>query len=222
VRTQYGDKYDVAINAYQEFLRGLLDITDNRQKDKIIPPKQVVCHDGQDAYLVVAADKGTSTFSDTANAVAAEYQFWLGDAFASGGSNGYDHKKIGITARGAFVSLARLARECDFDPYNEPFSMVGIGDMSGDVFGNGLLQSPHIRLQAAFNHNYIFIDPYPDPAVSFAERQRLFALPRSNWPDYNRELMSEGGGIFSRSERKITLSEEMKDMLNGASRCVIC
>lgn len=213
VRTQYGDKYDVAVNAYQEFLRGLLDITDNRQKDKIIPPKQVVCHDGQDAYLVVAADKGTSTFSDTANAVAAEYQFWLGDAFASGGSNGYDHKKIGITARGAFVSLARLARECNFDPYNEPFSMVGIGDMSGDVFGNGLLLSTHIRLQAAFNHDYIFVDPYPDTAVSFAERQRLFALPRSNWPDYNRELMSEGGGIFSRSERKIILSEEMKDML---------
>lgn len=213
VRTQYGDKYDVAVNAYQEFLRGLLDITDNRQKDKILPPKQVVCHDGQDAYLVVAADKGTSTFSDTANAVAAEYQFWLGDAFASGGSNGYDHKKIGITARGAFVSLARLAREAGFDPYNEPFSMVGIGDMSGDVFGNGLLQSPHIRLQAAFNHNYIFIDPYPDPSVSFAERQRLFSLPRSDWPDYNRELMSEGGGIFSRSERKIQLSDEMKDML---------
>lgn len=213
VRTQYGDKYDVAVHAYQEFLRGLLDVTDNRQKDKIITPKNMVCHDGQDAYLVVAADKGTSTFSDTANAIAAEYQFWLGDAFASGGSNGYDHKKMAITARGAFVSLARLARECGFDPYQDAFSMVGIGDMSGDVFGNGLLLSRHVRLQAAFNHNYIFIDPYPDPEVSYAERQRLFALPHSNWPDYNRELMSEGGGIFARSERKITLSEEMKDML---------
>ncbi len=213
VRATYGDKYDIALNADQEFLRGLLDITDNRHKDKVISPKNVICHDGQDTYLVVAADKGTATFSDTANAVAAEYQFWLGDAFASGGSNGYSHKAMGITARGAFISLARLAKEADFDPYNEPFSMVGIGDMSGDVFGNGLLLSKQIRLQAAFNHNYIFIDPYPDPETSYQERKRLFALPQSDWRDYNRELMSEGGGIFSRNERKIVLSEEMKDML---------
>ncbi len=213
VRTVYGDKQEIAINAYQEFLRALLDITDNRLKDKIHSPKHVVCHDEDDSYLVVAADKGTASFSDTANSVAAEYQYWLGDAFASGGSNGYDHKKMGITARGAFVSLAQLARECGFNPNTTPFTMAGIGDMAGDVFGNGLLQSPHTQLVAAFNHSHIFIDPTPDCAVSFAERQRLFALPRSNWPDYNRKLISEGGGVFARTPRKISLSIEMKAVL---------
>jgi glutamate dehydrogenase len=213
VRTVYGDKQEIGINAYQEFLRGLLDVTDNRHKDKVITPKQVVCHDQEDSYLVVAADKGTASFSDTANAIAAEYQFWLGDAFASGGSNGYDHKKMGITARGAFVSLVHLARECGFNPKTTPFTMVGIGDMSGDVFGNGLLQSPHTKLVAAFNHSHIFIDPTPHAALSFNERQRLFALPKSNWSDYNRKLISEGGGVFARSPKKISLSIEMKAVL---------
>jgi glutamate dehydrogenase len=213
VRTVYGDKQDIGLHAYKEFLRGILDVTDNRQKDKIITPKDVVCHDDDDSYLVVAADKGTASFSDTANTVAAEYQFWLGDAFASGGSNGYDHKKIGITARGAYVSLVHLARECGFNPSITPFTMAGIGDMSGDVFGNGLLQSPHTKLVAAFNHSHIFIDPTPHAAISFAERQRLFALPKSNWSDYNRKLISEGGGVFARSPKKISLSIEMKAVL---------
>ncbi len=213
VRTIYGDKQENGIHAYQEFLRGLIEITDNRVKDKIVSPANVICHDGDDPYLVVAADKGTATFSDTANALAKQYQFWLGDAFASGGSNGYDHKKLGITARGAFISLVRLARECGFDPQKTPFTMAGIGDMSGDVFGNGLQQSQQIKLVAAFNHSHIFIDPNPDPAVSFAERQRLFVLPKSNWSDYNRKLISAGGGVFARSEKKIALSSEMKALL---------
>lgn len=213
VRTAYGDKQEVGLRAYQEFLRGLLEITDNRQKDKVVTPKQIVCHDAIDPYLVVAADKGTATFSDTANALAAEYQFWLGDAFASGGSNGYDHKKMGITARGAFVSLTALARECGFDPQKTPFTMVGIGDMSGDVFGNGLLLSRQIKLVAAFNHSHIFLDPNPDPATSFAERQRLFALPRSGWPDYDSKCLSAGGGVFSRHDKKINLSPEIRKLL---------
>ena len=166
-----------------------------------MPPPQVVRRDGDDPYLVVAADKGTATFSDIANRIAAEYNFWLGDAFASGGSAGYDHKKMGITARGGWECVKRHFREIGIDTQTQDFTVVGIGDMAGDVFGNGMLQSPHIRLLAAFNHQHIFIDPEPDAARSFAERQRLFALPRSTWEDYNRKLISKGGGIFPRSAK---------------------
>ncbi|PTQ89557.1 NAD-glutamate dehydrogenase domain-containing protein [Agitococcus lubricus] len=213
VRTIYGDRQELGLRAYQEFLRGLLELTDNRHKDAVIKPKFVVCHDQDDPYLVVAADKGTATFSDTANSLAADYQFWLGDAFASGGSNGYDHKKMAITARGAFVSLHALAKERGFNPLTDTFTMVGIGDMSGDVFGNGLLLTSTVKLLAAFNHSHIFIDPNPDPAASFAERQRLFALPKSNWSDYHRSVLSAGGGIFSRQDKKIKLSPEVKALL---------
>ncbi len=197
-------------NAYQVFLRGLLDLTDNRVGDRIESPAQVVVHDEPDPYLVVAADKGTAGFSDIANGIAESYGFWLGDAFASGGSRGYSHKAMGITARGAFVSLERLARECGFDPHANHFTMVGIGSMSGDVFGNGLLLSRHIRLVAAFNHSHVFIDPQPDPEASFRERQRLFNLPHGGWQDYNPALISAGGGVFPRSDKRILLSPEMK------------
>ncbi|NRB22455.1 NAD-glutamate dehydrogenase [Shewanella sp.] len=198
---------------YRIFIRGLLDISDNIIEGEVIPPKNVVRHDDDDPYLVVAADKGTATFSDIANSISEEYNFWLGDAFASGGSNGYDHKKMGITARGAWESVKRHFREIGIDCQTTDFTCLAIGDMAGDVFGNGMLLSEHIRLVAAFNHLHIFIDPNPDAASSYKERARLFDLPRSSWDDYNKELISKGGGIFLRSAKKIPLSAEMKEML---------
>ncbi|MCP5123761.1 MAG: NAD-glutamate dehydrogenase [Pseudomonadales bacterium] len=198
------------IACYQLYIRALLDITDNRSADGVIRPPQVVVKDDEDPYLVVAADKGTASFSDIANAISAEYNFWLGDAFASGGSAGYDHKKMGITARGAWVSVQRHFREIGIDVQSTDFTVVGIGDMAGDVFGNGMLLSEHIRLVAAFNHQHIFIDPEPDAATSFAERKRLFELPRSGWGDYNLQLVSAGGGVFSRAAKSIPISAEMK------------
>ena len=198
------------IACYKTFIRGLLDITDNLVDNAVSPPKQVVRYDKDDPYMVVAADKGTATFSDIANSVAKEYNFWLGDAFASGGSFGYDHKKMAITARGAWVSVQRHFREMNINVQHDPITVVGIGDMAGDVFGNGLLRSQTVKLVGAFNHMHIFIDPNPDAAVSFKERQRLFDLPRSSWEDYNAKLMSKGGGIFSRSSKSIPVSKEMK------------
>jgi glutamate dehydrogenase len=201
------------IACYQTLIRGMLDLTDNIVDDKIVAPPQVVRHDGDDAYLVVAADKGTATFSDIANAISEEYGFWLGDAFASGGSAGYDHKKMGITARGAWECVKRHFREIGTDIQNEDFSAVGIGDMSGDVFGNGMLQSRHIRLLAAFNHQHIFLDPDPDAARSFKERQRLFRLPRSSWDDYSKAAISKGGGVYSRAAKSLSLSREVQVLL---------
>ncbi|SES75077.1 glutamate dehydrogenase [Marinobacter segnicrescens] len=201
------------VAAYKTFIRGLLDITDNLVDNGIQPPSDVVRHDGDDHYLVVAADKGTATFSDIANGLAAEYGFWMGDAFASGGSHGYDHKKMGITARGAWVSVERHFRELGINPANDTFSVIGIGDMGGDVFGNGLLRSDKARLVAAFNHMHIFIDPDPDPGKSFAERKRLFEMPRSAWSDYDESLISEGGGVFSRNAKSIPVSPQMKKLL---------
>jgi glutamate dehydrogenase len=201
------------VACYQTFIRGLLDLTDNIVAGRIAPPAQVVRRDGDDAYLVVAADKGTATFSDIANAIATDYGFWLGDAFASGGSAGYDHKKMAITARGAWECVKRHFREMDIDTQKTDFSVAGIGDMSGDVFGNGMLLSRHIRLQAAFDHRHIFIDPDPQPAVSFAERARLFALPRSSWDDYDRRKLSRGGGIFPRAAKSIALPAEARALL---------
>ncbi|WP_416885775.1 NAD-glutamate dehydrogenase [Marinospirillum sp.] len=198
------------IACYQTFIRSLLDVTDNLINQQLVPPAQVVRHDEDDPYLVVAADKGTATFSDLANAISAEYNFWLGDAFASGGSAGYDHKKMGITARGAWVSVQRHFREMGIDVQRQSVSVLGIGDMNGDVFGNGLLCSDQLQLVAAFNHKHIFIDPQPDPATSYAERQRLFALPRSGWDDYRPELISEGGGIFLRDAKSITITPQMQ------------
>ncbi len=206
-----GNRDDVlaeGIACYQTFLRGLLDITDNLDGDTVTPPDRVVRYDEDDPYLVVAADKGTATFSDYANEVAEDYGFWLGDAFASGGSAGYDHKKMGITARGAWESVKRHFRELGKDIQNEPFTTVGIGDMAGDVFGNGMLLSPHTQLVAAFNHLHIFIDPVPDCESSYAERERLFKLPRSSWEDYNTSIISEGGGVFSRKSKRIELSPQ--------------
>ncbi|EDP99680.1 NAD-glutamate dehydrogenase [Shewanella benthica] len=199
---------------YRIFIRGLLDISDNIIEGEVIPPKNVVRHDDDDPYLVVAADKGTATFSDIANSISEEYNFWLGDAFASGGSNGYDHKKMGITARGAWESVKRHFREMGIDCQTTDFTCLAIGDMAGDVFGNGMLLSEHIRLVAAFNHLHIFIDPNPDAASSHKERARIFELPRSSWEDYNKELISKGGGVFLRSAKKISLSAEMKEMLD--------
>jgi glutamate dehydrogenase len=198
---------------YRMFIRGLLDITDNIVNGNVVPPSDVVRHDEDDPYLVVAADKGTATFSDIANAIAIEYGFWLGDAFASGGSNGYDHKKMGITAKGGWESVKRHFREIGIDCQTTEFTCVGIGDMAGDVFGNGMLLSRFTRLQAAFNHMHIFIDPNPDAESSYVERERLFNLPRSSWDDYNCELISKGGGLFLRSAKSIPLSAEMKQML---------
>ncbi|MGV7210938.1 NAD-glutamate dehydrogenase domain-containing protein [Oxalobacteraceae bacterium A2-2] len=194
---------------YRLFISSLLEVTDNRVLGKIVPPADTVCYDSADPYLVVAADKGTATFSDIANSIAVQRGFWLGDAFASGGSNGYDHKKMGITAKGAFEAVKRHFYEMDLDMDTTPFTMVGVGDMSGDVFGNGALLSRQIRLLAAFDHRHIFLDPDPDTAVSFAERQRLFALPRSSWDDYNKELISAGGGVYPRSARSIELSPQV-------------
>ncbi len=201
------------IACYKTFITGLLDVTDNLLEGKVVPPKQVVRHDEDDYYLVVAADKGTATFSDIANEISLKKGHWLGDAFASGGSQGYDHKKMGITARGAWVSVQRHFREMGVDIQSEPFTAIGIGDMAGDVFGNGMLLSPHTKLVAAFNHMHIFLDPDPDPAKSFAERKRLFELPRSSWTDYNQKLMSKGGGIFERSAKSVTLTPEVKRWL---------
>lgn len=198
---------------YRIFIRALLDITDNIVNGEIVHPVDVVRHDEDDPYLVVAADKGTATFSDIANAISQEYNFWLGDAFASGGSNGYDHKKMGITAKGGWESVKRHFREVGIDCQTTDFTCLGIGDMAGDVFGNGMLLSKHTKLVAAFNHMHIFIDPNPDAAASYEERVRLFALPRSSWEDYNSKLISKGGGIFLRSSKSIPLSAEMKQML---------
>ncbi|MFO1155816.1 MAG: NAD-glutamate dehydrogenase [Rhodospirillales bacterium] len=198
------------VACYRTFIRGLLDLTDNRVGGGIIPPTRVVRRDGDDPYLVVAADKGTATFSDIANALAAEYGFWLGDAFASGGSHGYDHKVMGITARGAWEGVKRHFRELGRDIQAEPFTLVGVGDMSGDVFGNGMLLSPHIRLLAAFDHRHIFVDPDPDPARSLVERQRLFALPRSSWADYDPALLSPGGAILPRTAKLVSSTPEMR------------
>jgi glutamate dehydrogenase len=205
------------IACYQDFLRGLLDLTDNLAGTQVVPPPQVVRVDGDDPYLVVAADKGTATFSDYANAISKEYGHWLGDAFASGGSVGYDHKAMGITARGAWESVKRFFREMGIDTQTTDFTVAGIGDMSGDVFGNGMLLSRHIKLVAAFDHRHIFIDPTPDAASSFAERERLFKLPRSSWADYDTKLISPGGGIWSRSEKSIPLSPQARAALGTSS-----
>ncbi|HEX5792737.1 MAG TPA: NAD-glutamate dehydrogenase domain-containing protein, partial [Rheinheimera sp.] len=201
---------------YRTFIRGLLDVTDNIVQGAIVPPKDVVRHDEDDPYLVVAADKGTATFSDISNGISEEYGFWLGDAFASGGSNGYDHKKMGITARGGWESVKRHFREIGIDCQTTDFTCVGIGDMAGDVFGNGMLLSKHIRLQVAFNHMHIFIDPNPDAAKSWEERNRMFNLATSTWDDYDKSLISEGGGIFLRSAKAIKLSPQMKEMLGSS------
>ncbi len=197
------------IACYKLFISGLLDLTDNLVTGSVVPPPRVVRHDGDDTYLVVAADKGTATFSDIANSLAGDYGFWLGDAFASGGSVGYDHKAMGITAKGAWESVKRHFREQGRDVQSEEFTVVGIGDMSGDVFGNGMLLSPHIRLVAAFDHRHVFLDPDPDAAASFAERQRLFALPRSSWADYDTSLISAGGGVYPRSAKSIRISAQV-------------
>ncbi|MES2214762.1 MAG: NAD-glutamate dehydrogenase domain-containing protein [Pseudomonadota bacterium] len=208
-----GEYMELAIECYKTFLRGLLDLTDNIVEGQMIKPGNMVIYDGDDPYLVVAADKGTATFSDYANAVSREYNFWLGDAFASGGSAGYDHKKIGITARGAWVSVADHFASLGIDVQKDSVRVVGIGDMSGDVFGNGMLLSKSIKLIAAFNHMHIFIDPNPDPEKSYWERHRLFNLPSSQWTEYNPSLISKGGGIFSRSSKTITLTAEIKELL---------
>ncbi|MCL8025682.1 NAD-glutamate dehydrogenase [Nocardioides bruguierae] len=202
--------------AYRTFISGLLDITDNLVDGATVPPPRVVRHDGDDSYLVVAADKGTATFSDIANGVAQDYGFWLGDAFASGGSVGYDHKAMGITARGAWVSVQRHFRERGVDCQREDFTAVGVGDMSGDVFGNGMLLSEHTRLVAAFDHRDVFLDPHPDAAVSYAERKRLFELPRSSWRDYDASLISEGGGVFSRQAKSVPVSAQVRALLGLA------
>ena len=202
------------VACYKTLIRGMLDITDNISGDEIVPPTDVTRYDDDDPYLVVAADKGTATFSDIANGISEEYGFWLGDAFASGGSVGYDHKEMGITARGAWESVSRHFRELGHDTQSEDFSVIGIGDMSGDVFGNGMLLSRHIKLVGAFNHMHIFLDPDPDPEKSFDERERLFGLPRSSWTDYDEGLISEGGGIFPRTAKSIPLSPQVREMLD--------
>lgn len=201
------------VECYKTFLRGLLDLTDNLVANQLVPPQNVVRHDGDDPYLVVAADKGTASFSDYANEISAEYHHWLGDAFASGGSVGYDHKKMGITARGAWESVKRHFLETGLDTQTTDFTVVGVGDMSGDVFGNGMLLSRHIRLIAAFDHRHIFLDPNPDAEASFMERERMFALPRSSWDDYNKSLISPGGGVHPRSAKLITITPEVKRVL---------
>jgi glutamate dehydrogenase len=198
---------------YQTFISAMLDITDNREGERVVPPREVVRHDGDDPYLVVAADKGTATFSDVANEIAGRYGFWLGDAFASGGSVGYDHKKMGITARGAWESVKNHFATLGLNPATDQFTVAGVGDMSGDVFGNGMLLSDQLKLVAAFDHRHIFLDPDPDPAVSFAERQRLFALARSSWTDYDRTLVSAGGGVWPRSAKSVPLSPQARAVL---------
>ncbi|REL35777.1 NAD-glutamate dehydrogenase [Thalassotalea euphylliae] len=205
--------FEAGQECYKTFIRGLLDITDNIIKGDIIPPIDVVRHDEDDPYLVVAADKGTATFSDIANGISDDYNFWMGDAFASGGSVGYDHKGMGITAKGAWESVKRHFREMDIDCQTTDFTAIGVGDMAGDVFGNGMLLSKHIRLQAAFNHMHIFIDPDPVAAPTYKERERLFNMPGCTWEDYNKELISEGGGIFSRAAKSIKLTPQIKKMI---------
>ncbi|OUR62288.1 NAD-glutamate dehydrogenase [Colwellia sp. 39_35_sub15_T18] len=205
--------FEAGKECYRTFIRALLDITDNIVNGEVVPPVDVVRLDEDDAYLVVAADKGTATFSDIANGISDEYNFWLGDAFASGGSVGYDHKAMGITAKGAWESVKRHFREMDVDCQSTDFTCIAIGDMAGDVFGNGMLLSKHIRLQAAFNHLHIFIDPQPDAAKTYPERERLFNLPGCSWEDYNKELISAGGGIFSRHVKSIKLTPQIKKML---------
>ncbi len=187
------------VACYRTFMSGLLDLTDNRQGDQVIPPVDVVRYDDDDPYLVVAADKGTATFSDIANSISLERGFWLGDAFASGGSAGYDHKEMGITARGAWESVKRHFRNLGTDIQSTDVTVVGIGDMSGDVFGNGMILSRHLKLIGAFNHLHVFLDPHPDPETSFQERERLFGLPRSTWEDYDPNLISKGGGVWPRT-----------------------
>jgi len=216
VKTPFAEREEGARlvkEAYQTLMRGLLDLTDNRTADGVRRPAGIVAYDDEDPYLVVAADKGTAHLPDTANGVSDEYGFWLGDAFASGGSHGYDHKKLGITARGAWVSVMRHFRERGHDTQSEPFTVIGIGDMSGDVFGNGMLLSRKIRLLAAFDHRHIFLDPDPDAERSFEERQRLFRLPRSSWDDYDRSLISSGGGIYSRQAKEIPISPQVRKWL---------
>ncbi|AEV88290.1 NAD-glutamate dehydrogenase [Actinoplanes sp. SE50] len=210
-----GDR-DEAVECYKRFVTALMDVTDNILSGKIVPPVDVVRHDGDDPYLVVAADKGTATFSDIANEISVGKEFWLGDAFASGGSAGYDHKKMGITARGAWESVKKHFRDLGKDTQSEEFTVVGVGDMSGDVFGNGMLLSEHIRLVAAFDHRHIFLDPAPDAATSYAERRRLFDLPRSSWADYDAGLISEGGGVYPRSAKKIPVSPQVRAALDLA------
>ena len=202
------------IACYKRFINGLLDITDNLVDGEVVHPVDVVRHDGDDPYLVVAADKGTATFSDIANGISAEHGFWLGDAFASGGSVGYDHKGMGITAKGAWESVKRHFRALGIDSQSQDFTCVGIGDMSGDVFGNGMLLSKHIRLVAAFDHRHIFLDPNPDAARSYVERERMFKLPRSSWDDYDRSLISEGGGIHPRSVKSIAITPQVRAALD--------
>jgi len=201
------------IEAYKLFISSLLDVTDNLVKGEVVPPPRVVRHDPDDTYLVVAADKGTAKFSDIANGVAQSYGFWLDDAFASGGSAGYDHKGMGITARGAWESVKRHFRELGHDTQTQDFTVVGVGDMSGDVFGNGMLLSEHIRLVVAFDHRHVFVDPDPDAATGYAERRRLFDLPRSSWADYDASLISEGGGVFPRTAKRITITPQMRAAL---------
>jgi glutamate dehydrogenase len=208
-----GDR-DEAVICYQEFVSALLDVTDNIAGGQIVPPTDVIRHDGDDPYLVVAADKGTATFSDIANEISVSKDFWMGDAFASGGSAGYDHKKMGITARGAWESVKRHFRDMGVDTQTQDFTVVGVGDMSGDVFGNGMLLSEHIRLVAAFDHRHIFLDPDPDAATSYAERRRLFDLPRSSWADYDETLISEGGGVHPRTAKSIPISPQVRRVLD--------
>jgi glutamate dehydrogenase len=208
------------IACYQTLIRGLLDITDNIKGGEIVPPRDVVRRDGDDPYLVVAADKGTATFSDIANALSGEYGHWLGDAFASGGSAGYDHKRMGITARGAWEAVKRHFRELGLDIQRQDFTVAGVGDLSGDVFGNGMLLSPHIRLIAAFDHRHIFIDPNPNAASSYQERVRMFNLPRSSWADYDQSKLSPGGGVYERNAKSITVSPEAAAVLDLADRTV--
>ncbi|MEG0042203.1 MAG: NAD-glutamate dehydrogenase, partial [Massilia sp.] len=198
---------------YRLFIASLLEVTDNRVRGEIVPPEATVRHDQDDPYLVVAADKGTATFSDIANSIAVQRGFWLGDAFASGGSNGYDHKKMGITAKGAFEAVKRHFYELGHDLANNPITMTGVGDMSGDVFGNGVLLSRQLKLVAAFDHRHIFLDPTPDVEVSFKERERMFALPRSSWEDYDKNLISAGGGVYPRNARSIELSPQIREAL---------
>jgi glutamate dehydrogenase len=202
------------IACYRTLIRGMLDLTDNLVGGKVVSPPDVVRYDEDDPYLVVAADKGTASFSDPANALAKNYGFWLGDAFASGGSAGYDHKKMGITSRGAWESVRRHFREMGVDVDSATITMIGVGDMSGDVFGNGLLRSRHLKLIGAFNHTHIFLDPDPDPEASYKERARLFNLPGSAWSDYDEKLISKGGGVFERSAKSIPISSEVRKILD--------
>ncbi|MDQ6799990.1 MAG: NAD-glutamate dehydrogenase [Acidobacteriota bacterium] len=207
------------VECYKTLLRGMLDLTDNLRGDEVIPPQQVARRDADDPYLVVAADKGTATFSDIANSISVDYKFWLGDAFASGGSAGYDHKAMGITAKGGWEAVKRHFRELGMDIQNQDFTVIGIGDMSGDVFGNAMLLSPHIHLVAAFNHSHIFVDPNPDPRVTLAERKRLFD-ERLNWNEYNPSLLSKGGAIFDRSQKTLKISDEIQKLFDLPTRSV--